>query len=68
MSQNSGWPKSDGPVKPRKMLYGANMLKHVLKKGGREGAELRIDDLDETVLQARYDRLDHSLAIFLTNL
>lgn len=53
MSMTSG-SKSEAP-KSRKMLYGANMLKHVLKRGGREGAELKIDDLDETVLQARYD-------------
>ena len=53
MSMTSGGLKSDGG-KARKLLYGANMLKHVLKRGGREGAELKVDDLDEDVLQARW--------------
>ena len=40
-------------TKSHKMLYGINMLKHLVKKGGKDGAELRIEDLDENLLKDR---------------
>lgn len=40
--------------KPRKLMYGVTMLKHVMKKGGKEGGELKLEDLDENLLRKRY--------------
>lgn len=50
--------------KPKKMLYGINMLKHVIKKGGKAGAELRAEDLDENLLKARLKRIEEELEEF----
>ena len=43
-----------GPSKTFKPRYGINMLKHLVKKGGKEGTELKLEDLDEEVLKARF--------------
>jgi hypothetical protein len=44
-----------GPAKATfKPRYGINMLKHLVKKGGKEGTELKLEDLDEDVLRSRF--------------
>ena len=49
---------------PKKMLYGINMLKHVIKKGGKSGSELRPEDLDENLLKSRLQRIEEELKEF----
>ena len=50
----------------KKMLYGINMLKHVIKKGGKAGTELRAEDLDENLLKIRLQRIEEELKEFKT--
>lgn len=43
------------------VLAGGALIRHVMKKGGRNGHVLSIDDLNEGVLQQRLAKLDSEL-------
>jgi ribosomal 50S subunit-recycling heat shock protein len=52
------------PVKTEKklvLLQGGALVRHVLKKGGKGGQQLSVDDLNEEVLQARLKKLNEEL-------
>nr|KAJ3421138.1 hypothetical protein HK105_004395 [Polyrhizophydium stewartii] len=46
---------------------GGAFIRNIMKKGGRNGGPLRIEDLDEEVLKSRLKKLDEELNDYKTN-
>lgn len=46
------------------LLQGGALVRHVLKKGGKGGQQLSVDDLNEEVLQARLKKLNEELKYY----
>ncbi|KAI8927360.1 hypothetical protein BC831DRAFT_424724 [Entophlyctis helioformis] len=65
--KNGAASASTPPAKARKPPQaGGAFIRNIMKKGGRNGGPLRIEDLDEDVLKKRLEKLDEELNDYKT--